>query len=275
MRDWIWFASQKPYGCVDLVRGRLNLRFPIDDESAESPHYWDRERSGLAYNTADNRVVEIVDALLDVIPPSRLAEDMNPLRRLFHTDHRARLQKILIEADAVYQVSSDGRSLLRRSSGAVSAVHKRAVADIQVTTNTGSADLFLAAAWESLHGPHVDPPKAYSEAIKAVEAAAHASIEPNNRRATLGTMLRCLENNPQKLMLALPGPAGDGDITALIEMMKLLWRGQRSRQAPRHRRSPRRRSRQGWQWTWPRSSSTGSPAAQPLVDPDNDVAATY
>jgi hypothetical protein len=229
LRDWIWSASRNPVDCVARVLSRLDLRFSVDEESAEWPHSWDRARLGLAYNTADNRVLEIVDALLDIIPPSRLPEELSRIRRAFSHDHRAQLQKVLAAADSVFQVSPDGRSLMRRPSGVEVAAYQAVCADISATTDTGSADLHLAAAWESLRGRHPDPSKAYGEAIKAVESAAHATIEPQNSRATLGSMRRQLRDYPERYAIAIPGSAGDGDITALTAMISLLWTGQTSR----------------------------------------------
>ena len=76
---------------------------------------------------------------------------------------------------------------------------------------------------------HPDPSRAYSEAIKAVEAAAHAIVEPRNQLATLGTILRQLRANPHRFAIAIPGPSGTGDITPLIELITMLWTGQTSR----------------------------------------------
>jgi len=55
--------------------------------------------------------------------------------------------------------------------------------------------------------------KAYSETIKAVEAAAHATVEPNNRKATLGSMIKVLRTPGPMVVGIGPHPAvrgGDG-----------------------------------------------------------------
>lgn len=67
------------------------------------------------------------------------------------------------------------------------------------------------------------------DAIRAVESAAHATIEPNNAKATLGTMLGQFRNAPHVYRIAIPGPDGSGSITPLTAMMELLWTGQTSR----------------------------------------------
>ena len=66
---------------------------------------------------------------------------------------------------------------------------------------SGSADRHLRKAWECAHTAEPDPVRSYSEAIKAVEAAAHAVVEPNNPNATLGTIIRKLRTHPESISL--------------------------------------------------------------------------
>ncbi|MGV9935171.1 hypothetical protein ACWDY4_32100 [Streptomyces olivaceoviridis] len=65
--------------------------------------------------------------------------------------------------------------------------------------------------------------RAYSEAIKAVECAAHAVIQPTNAKATLE-----IRNARHKFSAAIPSPAGD-PIAPAEAMMRALWEGQTSR----------------------------------------------
>jgi hypothetical protein len=71
--------------------------------------------------------------------------------------------------------------------------------------------------------------KGYWEAIKAVEAAAHAVLEPDQQKATLGTMRGHLRKNRDRFALAIGGPDGRGDAGPLLECISLLWDGQTSR----------------------------------------------
>jgi hypothetical protein len=80
-----------------------------------------------------------------------------------------------------------------------------------------------------VHALHPDPPKGYSEAIKAIEAAAHSTLEPGNQKATLGTMIRYLRDHPDRFSPAIAGRDGYGDVAPLIGCMALLWEGQSSR----------------------------------------------
>lgn len=93
----------------------------------------------------------------------------------------------------------------------------------------GSAADHLRSAWTALYQLHPDSPTAYRDAIRAVEAAAHSLVEPNNARATLGTMLGQLRATPERWVLAIRGPGGTDSITPLMTMIELLWTGQTSR----------------------------------------------
>jgi hypothetical protein len=106
--------------------------------------------------------------------------------------------------------------------------HAEAVASADTAANAGSAAAHLRTSWTCLHALHPDPVKAYSEAIKAVEAAAHALAEPNNRKATLGSMIGALRNSQHRYSLII-GTNRERDIATLIGMMVLLWDGQTSR----------------------------------------------
>ena len=80
-----------------------------------------------------------------------------------------------------------------------------------------------------LYGVTPNPPSAFSAAIKAVESAAHSIIEPNNAKATLGTMIGQLRNAPGRYRLVLPGSDANGDVAVLRDMMSLIWTSQTSR----------------------------------------------
>ncbi|TXC98097.1 hypothetical protein FS847_10015 [Streptomyces sp. ISID311] len=103
------------------------------------------------------------------------------------------------------------------------------MADAAATHAAGSAADHLATAWQAAYGRHPDPVRAYSEAIKAVESAAHAVISPKNDRPTLGTMLRDIRNARAKFTTALPTPVGRDAVAPVEGMMRALWDGQTSR----------------------------------------------
>ena len=59
----------------------------------------------------------------------------------------------------------------------------------QVIDSSGRPGEHLRTAWGLIYGRQPDPNGAFLEAVKAVEAAAVPVISPNNKKATLGTML--------------------------------------------------------------------------------------
>ncbi len=61
----------------------------------------------------------------------------------------------------------------------------------------------LTSAWNHAFGRNPNPTQAYSEAIKAVEAAAIPIVSPNDRTATLGKVLGQLRSTPQKWQVVL------------------------------------------------------------------------
>jgi len=66
-------------------------------------------------------------------------------------------------------------------------------------------------------------------------------VEPKNAKATLGTMLGAMRDNPRRFLLAIPGKDGIGDVAPVLAMMSLLWEGQTSRhgaQTPTELESP-------------------------------------
>ena len=108
-------------------------------------------------------------------------------------------------------------------------MHAEAVDAAARKPEAGSSAAQLRAASDAVRTLRPDPEKAYGQAIKADESAAHAEVEPANAKATLGTMLGVMRSNAAKFELAIPGKDGTGDIAPVVAKMTLLWEGQSSR----------------------------------------------
>lgn len=93
-----------------------------------------------------------------------------------------------------------------------------------VTSDRSRASEHLRRAWSLGFSREAEPNAACIEAVKAIEAAAKSTIEPNNSRATLGTMIKAMENKPIKWQTDLGSPGSD-DLKTIIGMMKMLWKG--------------------------------------------------
>lgn len=134
------------------------------------------------------------------------------------------LERLLIMGNSAYAVRADDHGLELRTVPAVRD-HIQKV----VSAATGSAGDHLATAWNSAFSRSPDPSKAYSEAIKAAEAALAPRVTPQNHRQTLGTMIRDVANAPQNFTFAIGnGDRSDG-VGMVLAMMRQLWEGQTSR----------------------------------------------
>lgn len=98
-----------------------------------------------------------------------------------------------------------------------------------VMGRAGRAGVRLARAWENLYGIQPNASEAYRLAILAVEDASVPVVSPANTRATLGTVLKHMEDQGD---WALPmsredsrSPSGD----VIVGMMRTLWHGQHDR----------------------------------------------
>jgi hypothetical protein len=136
---------------------------------------------------------------------------------------------MLDEGRSAYRVNDAGDGLTTRVPKASMDAFKAAVSAAGQAANVGSAADLLRSAWTCAYDLHPDPPKAYRQAIAAVEAAGAGIIGPNNTKATLGTMIGQLRNAPQRYRLVIPGPDGTGDVDPLTAMLELIWQGQTSR----------------------------------------------
>jgi hypothetical protein len=98
-----------------------------------------------------------------------------------------------------------------------------------VMMRAGRAGTRLAKAWELLYGLQANASEAYRLAILAVEDAAIPVVSPTNPRATLGTVLKQMEDQGG---WRLPMDREHKDACSsevLIGMMRLLWHGQHDR----------------------------------------------
>jgi hypothetical protein len=224
MQAWVYKALAG--GGTALVA--VKLRMTIDYEQAEG----DGARF-LAFSPHGDELLDVVDAILSGGGPWPRP---NPWGGTTPGEiRRAKAQLLrdlglmLDEGASAYRINDNQTGLIRR----VAATATAAAADAERTAGAlptaGSAASQLATAWEAAYRLHPDPPVAYKDAIRAVESAAHAIVEPNNRSATLGTMLGQLRAQPQRYAVAIPGPDGSGSVEPLVAMMKLLWQGQTSR----------------------------------------------
>jgi len=93
----------------------------------------------------------------------------------------------------------------------------------------GRAGEHLARAWVATYGRTGNPSEGYRESIKAVEAAAKPVVSPANDRATLGTVIADIRNDPTKWTIDLHSPTPTDQMPQVQGMLELLWKGQSNR----------------------------------------------
>lgn len=234
LRQWVWALLEEDEANAQRIALHLKLRVDTGREEYSPARF-------LTARTTKEQLLDVVNALLHLsVPSATQTYNPNPAtwsgRRQYLGTHGssardqaiAELEDMLRLAGSAYRVNDARTGLELR----VDATAQQAVANTLAAARTpqsGSAADHLATAWKCTYGRDPDPSKAYSEAIKAVESASQSLIEPNNAKATLGTMLGVIRNSPQRFSTAIPaGRAGD-DITLVADMMRRLWQGQTAR----------------------------------------------
>jgi hypothetical protein len=133
------------------------------------------------------------------------------------------LQEILHQSGSKWSVTSTGNGweLVQRV--------EEVVEQAKDTLPTGLAKERLSEAWKLAYGQNPNPSAAYSEAIKAMEASLVELVEPNNKKATFGTIIAKLRD--QKWTIASDSRARLGENNLLVDLCNLAWKGQSDRHA--------------------------------------------
>ncbi|MFJ3762481.1 hypothetical protein [Streptomyces sp. NPDC090080] len=254
LRDWTYRAIR--YNSTDV--DRIVLRCDLRDhrrcrqhdlvDGVEPPDDWEPELDHLAYCTPKAALPDVIDAWLHLTAPTAPARTLSapssqPATKLemfaavasglgeLHPRVflRRSLQQLLDDGRSAYTLRADQAGLRQRVDPTVEALAEAAVTSADQDPVRGSAGAHLNQAWKAAYALHPEPGKAYGEAIKAVEAAAHATVEPNNNKATLGTMIKVMENTPDRWVVGIGSVPSSAGAETVVRMMRLLWTGQTSR----------------------------------------------
>ncbi|MFJ7280269.1 hypothetical protein [Kitasatospora sp. NPDC098663] len=242
LREWLHSAvRRRGGGAWRRVAVRCDLVLEGDDESDYSAIGYSER---LAYWTPAERLLEAVDALLDLLPVEATADGfpilmpprLSPLDTLAGMPKRVDrrdLQVLLDDARSRYTIRDDGKALVTRVDIGVEHAVRDAIESGR-RPERGSASEHLQEAFARVTAVTPDPVVAYSEAIKAVECAAQATLQPAHGRATLGTMLGELPKLKDRLVFEIEGRDPQDGIEMVRSMMSLLWGGQTSRHGKQH-----------------------------------------
>lgn len=125
----------------------------------------------------------------------------------------------------VGQVPPDRLGLVKRVPDAMQEAFEAAVAE------RGDSANLLASAWGRAYGMNPDPGPAYHDAVRAVEAAAHPVVTPNNNTATLGTIIGEMKADLIRWEVVLDHDAKVNPPEVVVQMMDLLWTNEYERHA--------------------------------------------
>ncbi|WP_327330492.1 hypothetical protein OG265_37135 (plasmid) [Streptomyces sp. NBC_01208] len=229
LRQWVMVLLQNDE--VNAQRIALHLKLRVDTGRVYSPAKF------LAASTTKEQLLDVVSTMLAFSVPPKIPPVSNGRGgRLYlgsHVNPKREnavdaLQDMLTLAGSSYRVNEARTGLELRIDETAQKALSSTVAAAR-TAQSGSAAEHLSTAWKCAYGRDPDPSKAYSEAIKAVESASQAVIEPSNAKATLGSMLGVIRNSPQRFSTAIPAPGQENDIELVSAMMQRLWKGQTAR----------------------------------------------
>lgn len=136
------------------------------------------------------------------------------------------LGRLLTQAGSAWTVGErHGRPGLTRR------VPEGVQASASAAFDLGNAGVLLRQAWSAIFGLHPNPSEAYRLAIKAVEAAAIPVVSPTNPRATLGTVIKQMEDQGTWSLPFDREHEQAPSSAVLVALLRMLWAGQHDRHA--------------------------------------------
>jgi hypothetical protein len=134
------------------------------------------------------------------------------------TDEVDALDELLSLGGSVWEVDPlSRRKLVRRADPTATA----AFAESSSPDDIASAE--LREAWSVAYGRNPDASDAWDHSIKAVEAILIPIVTPNNAKATLGIVIKTLNDQGDLWRLALHGHDRSESVAPLVSMLRLMW----------------------------------------------------
>jgi hypothetical protein len=157
----------------------------------------------LSLNSQIDLMLEAVDAVLHLERPNR--------------DLCRQLDELLTLGGSVWQVGPTRDRLVRR-------VDPTAAASFgEASSPRDLASAELKEAWTAAYGRNPDASDAWDHSIKAVEAVLIPAVTPNNAKATLGVVIKTLNDQGDLWRLALQGHDRSESVAPLVSVLRLMW----------------------------------------------------
>lgn len=209
----------------------LELRIPWDyggdaeldalTNNTDSPA---REFSEFVIKTNRNQLLDVLDcALHQVMNDAGTKRDRNAIARVEVV--ASVLEETLSTGGSAWRVTLGSDGLERRVDQTVRDDAQKAIDDAAAAGLTSAAEQ-LQSSWAAAYGRNPDPSTVYRDAVMAVESAAVPVISPTNTKATLGTMIKDIQNKPSKWQFVLSDKDGARGIEPVLGLMERLWQGQ-------------------------------------------------
>jgi hypothetical protein len=131
--------------------------------------------------------------------------------------HLQDLDKILELGGSVWQVDSNGGSLVRRLDAPTAAAY----AEASLPEDVASRE--LRDAWSSAYGRNPNASDAWDHSIKALEAILIPIVVPGKEKATLGDVVGVLASQASPWRLGWHGHDNSLSIMPLVSMLRLIW----------------------------------------------------
>jgi hypothetical protein len=232
LRDWLDKTVTSYGGTLARIAAKLQVDSARLKREAQARKLQTRKHRGGGHGSSGDVYVNDAEALVELVQcqPTGLLylahQVLSEGDSLFYHEHAAReLAAILGNGQSPWRVSDDIYGLVRHMAEPVVQSLTEAT-----SATTPSAAQHLTAAWKHAIALQPDASRAYSEAIKAVEAAIIPVVEPTNLTATLGSVIgRLKSDGPAKWQFVIPTHDPDEGLATLIGMLRFVWQGQTDR----------------------------------------------
>ncbi|WP_264032160.1 hypothetical protein [Cellulosimicrobium sp. SH8] len=187
------------FGVREELLNQLLIKLQIPVAQRDAPRRYEALVGMIVRD--DDLFLDVLDALCIVAADSRLRE----------------LDGLLDNGMSMYRVRRTEPNGLEERLG-----DEVRTAVSSATSKRDRASDELAAAWAAAFGRHRDATAAWNSAVKAVEHLMHSIVEPNNTKATLGSMVAALRNKPEKWRFEIAAKNDDTTARPFLQALELI-----------------------------------------------------